>query len=391
MYNADDLINNIKSDSNAFTLNSVEEMCGDDEWLRNCAVNTYEYVTQCERPSSFPIDVVLPTTCWCNARCIFCRYCVDDKYYLPIDAIDRYQLLLRYVKNFGLSGYGEPLLHPQFDQYAQAIYGRIDPRATMYLVTNGILLHRHLDTIKRYCKSVSVSLNAATAGVHAQVMDTSSRHFEKIIDSIRHLVSYRDLYDGKFLVQMSFAVIRDNLHQIPEFIKFAQRLRVNKIYFNTLNMAKPDDFDGRLHLTVNSYHDQRPCIHPEFETLWQRAVDAINDAKVPIDATPESWRSGSIYDASETSEAIVDKDETIHCSYLYQRLMITDCLETIRTCCFLNSPPGHNAVHFSEGHPFLGELGWNSPGMVAMRRAFARKQLPTVCKTCSTYEKNIFR
>ncbi len=388
LQNADDLINAIKASPDAFPRSRIQKIADGDEWLTNCALNTYEYIHQCEEVTTYPLDVVLPMTCWCNASCLFCNYCKNERFYLDPNEIVRYKGLLRHVKNYGFSSYGEPLVHPKFDEYTQAIKAFIDPRATTYLVTNGILLHRYLNTIKRYCNSVSISLNAASAGVHSKTMRVDRKCFAQIIESIIDLVRYKELYNDKFNIQLSFAVVRTNLHEITDFIKLAQKLKVNKIYFNTLNLAKKEDFTDRSNVSFSKYQEIHPAKHPNFDLLKKDALDALKEAKIPYQASPEGWGMPSIY--NETYRKRKNKSgATYHCSYLYQRLLMAGADEAIRICCFINNAPGYKPVIYTDSSDFLSK--WNSAGFRKLRRTLKIGNLPKYCEMCTLYEKNIFR
>ena len=389
MYHVDDLMREIRNDPSSFSVKKIEELTQGDPWLRNCALNTYEYIIQADTVHSYPLDVVLPMTCWCNANCQFCRYCENQYSYLSLDDLNKYDILLKYVKNFGFSSYGEPLLHPDFASFAQLVYGKLDPRATTYLVTNGLLLYKHLNVVKKYCNSVSISLNAATSQTHSKILRLKKDEFINVLNSIKNLVEYRDLYNNKFLIQLSFVVVKDNIHEIPEFIRLAQKLRVNKIYFNTLNLSYLSDFTPKIRITAKEYSDIHPSKHPHFNKLYERAVTAIKNAKVSITASPQSWQSSSLYNNEFTVSEEFDTLKTVHCSYLYQRLLIADPERIMRTCCFMVHPDGFEKVRYVDSESFMEK--WNSKGMRAMRKAFARKKLPQICKVCTLYEKNIFK
>jgi MoaA/NifB/PqqE/SkfB family radical SAM enzyme len=389
LQNADDFMNAIKNAPETFTREIIREIAGNDEWLLNCAMNTYEYVHQCELTTTFPLDVVLPMTCWCNASCRFCRYCQNENFYLKPDDLARYDVLLKHAKNYGFSSYGEPLVHPFFDQYAQAVKALIDPRATTYLVTNGIFLHRHLDTVKKYCNSVSISLNAASAKIHSETMRADKGAFNRIIESVEDLIRFKEVYNDKLNIQLSFAVVYTNLHEIPEFIKLAQRLRVNKVNFNTLNLTKKEDFTDKTNVSFFEYQGLHPVCHPDFYQLKKNAVAALQEAKVDYQANPEAWGLPSIYRESHRCKCSGESEITYHCPYLYQKILIPDADETIRPCCFMKAPPDSLSVRYNDSSDFL--TGWNSNGFKALRSALAKGQLPQACRMCTMYEENISR
>lgn len=386
-YNADDLMQSILECPDNYTKEKIKSIGTKDEWLMNCALNAYEYATHATDVLSWPIDIILPITERCNARCLFCKYCPHENWFMPVEDIEFYDVLLKKVKNFGFSAYGEPLLHPDFSTLAQLVKSRIDPRATTYLVTNGSQLNQHLDTVKRYCNSVSVSLNAATAKTHEKVMHLDNK-FEQIIEAIEDLIIYRDYYDAKFIVQLSFVVIKDNIHEIPNFIKLAQRLRANKIYFNNLNIATETELNSKG-LTKDHYKALSPTNAKHFDILSAKAIKALDEARIEVQADPSGWHTTSLCGEDHEKNVFNGISCNLNCSYLYQRLMITDKNRTIRTCCFLESPPGYNKIFFK--NPLKFHQYWNHDGLKAMRKAFVSGNLPVICRHCTGLNKNIFR
>ena len=193
MVDLDSFIRKIKAEPEFFL--EVKDKFIEDKWSYNILLNTYEYMTNPPIVSSIPIDVFLPIVSFCNANCVFCKYCNNYNYYLPVEKIIYFRNILKFVRNFGFNCYGEPLLHPDFDSLACEIRKYLDPRATTYLVTNGILLSEKMDMVKKHCDSINISLNAATPETYLRIMRIKDRHyFYKVVDSIKELKDYKKKY-----------------------------------------------------------------------------------------------------------------------------------------------------------------------------------------------------
>lgn len=102
--------------------------------------------------------IYLEITNACNLNCPFCR---NDKgnNYLTIDIIDNYLSQIKEVCDYVyLHVLGEPLLHKDFN----LILDLLDKyNLNLQLVTNGILLNKHLDILNHKClRKLSISIHS---------------------------------------------------------------------------------------------------------------------------------------------------------------------------------------------------------------------------------------
>ena len=123
-----------------------------------------------------------------------------------------------------------------------------------------------------------------------------------------------------------------------------------------------------------------PTLHPDYRQLYSNAIDAIKTAKIRLQASPEGWETPAVYHNKDRLSPRRNLGISIHCSYLYQRLMITDSARTIRTCCFLESPPGHGYVPFPSQRIFLRIGTQRACGQCAglLRKEFCQSHANTV-------------
>jgi wyosine [tRNA(Phe)-imidazoG37] synthetase (radical SAM superfamily) len=129
------------------------------------------------KQAPYPRQLVLDWTDYCNAKCFFC---FREKYeeaiggmgeFIPSAKQKKFEDVLSKVEIFGISsGIGEPLLHPELDEFLTWLY-TINPSIKLQVVTNGTTLTAkkapwfagHLDWL-------SVSLNASNAEAHMRDM-----------------------------------------------------------------------------------------------------------------------------------------------------------------------------------------------------------------------------
>ncbi len=383
MLNIEELIRKIKEDPSL--LHSVREKYKSDKWINNILLNTYEYKTKPTIITSMPIDVFLPLVAYCNANCLFCKYCNDYKYYLPVENLYFFKDIIKFVKNFGFNCYGEPLLHPDFDSIAYEIKKLLDPRATTYLVTNGILLQKRMDSVKKYCDSINISLNAATPETHSKLMRVNKNYFYNIIEAIKELVFYKKKYKSNFMIQISFCVTSLNFEEIPKFIKLCNKLQVDRICLYPLNLATIRELKTSKRTDYDTYKELS-LINVSNKNIFESVLKAIKESNTEVVYSIKGWQESSIVEEIKIKNFELNK---YYCSYLYQRMLIdVDSQYNFfaRLCCFLESPKigFRNYLKESDIYNIL-----NHKEIVAWREKFIYNP-PDICKKCLYLNKNLY-
>jgi hypothetical protein len=184
----------------------------------------------------------------------------------------------------GLAGHGEPLSHPEFDRLCDRLQTWLDPLITCYTITNGVFLEKWRDRLPSIkLRSFSVSLNAATTETHDVVMGLGPDAFPRIVDSIRYLTQQRyESHPWENNVYITMVVTKQNIAEIPQFIRLGTELKVTSIVLRSLLPQ------SSLPLGLN-YHLLPPYDYPDFEALRRSAVDAIADSAVSVQADPAIW------------------------------------------------------------------------------------------------------
>src|SRR5262249_48972805 len=158
-------------------------------WATNFLVNVWEYATGSTHLTSYPWNISLPVADVCNARCNFCTSWLEGREILDLQKVDDFAEVVRHAIYVGLVGHGEPMAHPEFDILCDKLSDLLDERATCYTITNGVYLEKWLAHLERInLHSYSVSLNAATAETHDEVMGLGRDAFPRIVRSLEHLV-----------------------------------------------------------------------------------------------------------------------------------------------------------------------------------------------------------
>src|SRR3954462_7563557 len=117
--------------------------------LQNFALSIWEFVHGQTVLTSRPWNLSLPVADLCNARCTFCTSWLHGRKLLDLDDLDRFESVLGTALQVGLTGHGEPLAHPQFDELCDRLTAICDPRAILYTITNGYFLSKWRDQLDR--------------------------------------------------------------------------------------------------------------------------------------------------------------------------------------------------------------------------------------------------
>ena len=363
-----------------YTRKDLRTLYPNDPWLCNWAINTWEYATGQIELDSYPLDLAMPITDVCNAKCKFCGYCDNSqgKFY-DIDILDRYEKPAKYLHRVGFCPRGEPLLHPRFHEFLSRVRQMTDKRCSVYVVTNGVLLEKYIYLLAEQSNSLSISLNAATAETHSNVMEVDSKHFPNIIDSIKNLISIRDKYKKDFLVQSTFVVNSMNLHEAADFVKLANDLGMNKIWFYNLLIA-PYSSSQKNHLKKD-YEKLASINNPDFKKHYDNFLKALENSRIEITAEPSKWlEQPMLNDKNDTNQG----KKPVRCRYVYSNMidLIPDNKQPL--CCLLDKLPGFEFLEFPENVDFF-EV-WNSTQYKEIRKLLNNGNAPLACRYCNRPE-----
>lgn len=173
--------------------------------------------------------VILETTRRCNLRCTHCAvseennlgsYTYED---LPIEGFRAILPVLReHRPEVQLSGHGETLLHPHFEEMLQAT---LDAGCAVRLQTNAtILTQRVIDMlVGAGAALVVVSIDAVTPSIFEGIRRRAKLH--KVLANLEQLVrTKRERGRERPDLAIEFVAMRQNIHELPQVMALAGRL-----------------------------------------------------------------------------------------------------------------------------------------------------------------------
>lgn len=401
------------------TEDAVRRALPDDPWLLNYAMNAWEFVHQRTVLTTYPPDICVPIADVCNARCTFCTSWLEGTKIATLEQIEGFEALFRRARWVGLAGHGEPLAHPQIKEILARLASWLDRRAVVYVITNGVYLESLFDELmESRVKSFHVSLNAASAATHREVMGLPTGSFEKILTSIRRLAQQGE--SNRSRVCISMVITRQNLAEVPAFVALGHDLGVDKIQLKTL-ASSGGQIEGL------NYHTLPPYEHPDYDALKARAVAAITASDVSVQVDTDSWDVPVFPPAFQEQlrrapARFVTRDEALSsrslrqmyhalpkyqaksggrlmdevldfdgvnplgrvppfaCRAPYRHLYINDFSFNMSPCCYLSKVPGAEPVMYDGGGSFMD--AWNSEALVALRTRLRDGPLFNMCTKC---------
>ena len=188
------------------------------------------YITRKEYLDSFPSQLQIESTSFCNAQCIMCNHYYGANYGsmdMNEKIIDKLEELFPYIRTVIMHGNGEPFLSRMFercaDKYSQ--YG-------IKLTTNtnlSILNDSHIEIINRSFDNIRVSCDGCTKEIYEGIRENLS--FEVFEENLTKL---RDKCPDVQKIMVS-VIMRQNIEQLPELVSFAANYGFDEILFLDLS------------------------------------------------------------------------------------------------------------------------------------------------------------
>ena len=162
---------------------------------------------------SFPLELQLESTSFCNAECIMCGHYIYKNAiarHIPSSLTNRLEKYLLYAETVVLHGNGEPFLQPDITSLIR-FYSSLGIK----LATNtnlSILTDELAQLISECFCQITVSIDGCTKETYEGIR--KNLKFERLIENIEKLNKAAPDLDKKIAV----VACRQNLNEIPSFI-----------------------------------------------------------------------------------------------------------------------------------------------------------------------------
>ncbi len=199
-------------------------------------METIELKSRTATPPQLPHQIYIEVTNYCNSLCVSCPLTYDHfldfepKHHLSWDNFRRIVNQLPRIDRAVLHGIGEPLLNRELPRFVAHLKAR---GAQVLFNTNGILLdeRRGDQLVAAKLDELRVSLDAVTPELYAKLRGVDQ--LPRIISNLTAFVARHGGYTQPRL-SLWFVGMRENLHQLPDFVRLGAKIGVQEVYLQRL-------------------------------------------------------------------------------------------------------------------------------------------------------------
>jgi len=174
---------------------------------------------------SAPSKIYLETTTRCNLNCAMCvKHTAGSGMTegdFDITLFDAIKPVLPEVQSLILSGIGEPLLYPHLEILIREARAHMPETGSIAFQSNGMLINR-----KRAIKLIAAGLDKICISLDSVNPETFSlmrngADLDKVKDAFKFLNEASAASNKKITTGVEFVLTRENMHDLPDVIKFA--------------------------------------------------------------------------------------------------------------------------------------------------------------------------
>lgn len=198
------------------------------EQSENTKLNQKEMSEGVQLLKSKPQRLVLELTNACNLRCIMCGR-DEAKFSLTtfdIDILKCLSPILNEIEEVTLFGWGEPTLHPQFEE----ILAFLDNYPVKkYFVTNGMRLDKIKEALFKYHVDImAISLDGAKPETNNSIRVNSDLEF--IVKELKDIVRIKKENGLKYpYMNFVMTMFDRNIEELPDLVKLAADIGLDEV------------------------------------------------------------------------------------------------------------------------------------------------------------------
>jgi radical SAM protein with 4Fe4S-binding SPASM domain len=274
------------------------------------------------------------------------------------------------IRRLTLQGLGEPTLAPGLlDMISQARRRDIE----VGFNTNGTLLthHRCEQLVDAGVEWLHVSVDGATAATFERVRDGA--RLDKVLTNLATLMEVRRTSGRKRpFVQLNFVAMRSNFQELPDVVRLAARLGVDRCWIQTLSHDFSDTDPSGSYLEIRSFAERESL--PPDDAVWQRALRAA-----------QAVAAGAQLELRlpQTDTGATRRDDEPACDWPWRSAYVTHDGD-VQPCCMVM---GSDRARFGNLREQSFTEIWHSPEYQALRRQLLTDVPPNICRGCSVYRR----
>ncbi len=314
----------------------------------------------------------------CNLRCQMCsiQFRKDGPPYGP-PAFMEFKTFTSVVdqlvalQELHLQGLGEPMMHPRFFdmvEYAAKKGIKVTTNSNLTLLND----RRAERCVTSGLDCLHVSIDGATAETYERIRIRA--HFERVVGNLERILSARKRLGSGFpRLQIVMVIMRQNLHELPELVRFAHQFSVESIFVQHLC----HDF-GESNLPAQ-YLPMREFVQEEtlLEEDPQRIDCYFTEARAVAKALGIELRLPGTRLRLHPSGT----PGPMRCAWPWRGAYIS-YQGYAMPCCMVSTP---DRINFGKIAEQGAEALWNGVSYQEFRDQLSSDEPPEVCRSCSIY------
>jgi len=237
-------------------------------------------------PTSFPVNVDIETSSFCNLRCKMCNWGFDPGDDPGSESFDRFQSFKNSCGNMDIHLYrnivnevakergyavklnwrGEPLMNKKIVQMIR--FAKDQGVIEVLMNTNGVLLNPRLskDIVEAGLDMIVFSFDGITKKTYESIRKGSN--FVAALSNLLYFIKIRDEHkeatgSPKPLIRVQMVVMDENKHEIDSFYNFFSPI---------VDLISTQDYTSRGEKNIRLTEDTLPMGRKTCPQIWQRII-----------------------------------------------------------------------------------------------------------------------
>ena len=205
-----------------------------------------------------PERIIFDVNTECNINCIYCTdHCLSSKVYLPTARINykKFKEIIKQAKDLGVqritfSGDGEPSLHCDIREMIELVKKE---GFILEMETNLTFKPALLKSILKL-NTLDVTLSASNQESYTRIQSPRDKDmFLRVMENLRILSKLKEKYQKPQLV-ITFIINKENYREIIPMLKLIENFKIDKLYFQMMDMDVTRETEGLLLNKENKRH-----------------------------------------------------------------------------------------------------------------------------------------
>jgi len=354
----------------------------------NTLLNASDKLAARDRVLAKPMALHIEVSDYCNLKCPHCARELPDGLKnsgnIPMEAIEKLKPLMRRANWVGLTGNGEPFLHPRILDIVDTV---LECGAAPSIISNATLWKR-LGVVEKFAGKGPMLLNISIDGGTKETFEKwrVNANFDEVRDNMRSLKEAKERKGSPFPVTTFVTcLMRDNIAEVEQIVDLGAEAGVASILFQNMypyNKSLVDEMVTDYDLCAEAIAKAR-----RHAAKYGIRIEWLPFAfDVDVRGTAGGSRGEITAQIAEQARALPNGTghsngnghggaTSYHCDYVWNRIHVT-IKGDLKFCCFWTEGEAGN---LATDDPVAV---WNGPAWAKLRNDLASGIKPKSCEGC---------